>query len=134
MRIYKFPIEYEKISQEYKVSCGGEKVGVYSCDVSAVPFNQVWPGYQRPENQTEKSAYIMLSSDEAITLEIEPRSSFEKVTVRPLLRKTETTIENGKVSVLFPQAGQYAIEFDNSHHVLNVFYQSPKRISGHQKL
>ena len=130
MKIYKFPKAYEKISQEYKVNCCGENVGVYSCDVSAVPFNQVWQGYQRPEDQTEKSAYIMLSSDEAITLEIEPQRSFEKVTVHPLSKKIEPTIENGKVSVLFHDAGQYTVEFDNAHHVLNVFINPEKDFQG----
>lgn len=126
MKIYKFPEEYEKISQEYKVSCDGEKIGVYSCDVSAVPFNQVWPGYQRPESQTEKSAYITLSSDEAVTLEIEPKRSFEKITVRPLSKKIKPIIENGKVRVLFPGTGQYTVEFDNSHNVLTVFINPEK--------
>ncbi|MCR4693102.1 MAG: hypothetical protein K5664_04385 [Firmicutes bacterium] len=126
MKIYKFPEEYEKISQEYKVSCNGEKIGVYSCDVSAVPFNQVWSGYQRPENQTEKSAYIMLSSDEAITLEIEPKRCFEKITVRPLSKKIKPNIENGKVSVLFSEAGQYTVEFDDFHNVLTVFINPEK--------
>lgn len=126
MKIYKFPKEYEKKSSEYRVSCGGKEIEVYSCDVSAIPFNQVWPGYQRPENQTEKSAYIMLSADRAVTLEIEPKSSFKNVKVRPLSKKTKTIIENGKATVLFSEAGQYTVEFDNSHHVLNVFINPEK--------
>ena len=79
MRLYSFPEEYEKKSLEYRVTCSGKDIGVYGCDVSAVPFNQVWPGYQRPENQAEKSAYIMLSSDDEIVLDIETKKAFEKV-------------------------------------------------------
>ena len=73
MRLYPYPKEYEKKSKEYNVSCDGKNIDVYSCDVSAVPFNQVWQGYQRPEKQTEKSAYVMLSSDDEIGLDIETK-------------------------------------------------------------
>ena len=87
------------------MSCNGEKIEVYSCDVSAVPFNQVWPGYQRPENQTEKSAFLMLSSNENITLDITPNRGFESVTVRPLSKNIKPQIKEGKVHILFPGAG-----------------------------
>ena len=93
MKTYTFPGEYEKKSEEYAVSCGDNQIAVYSCDVSAVPFNQVWPGYQRDKKQTEKSAYVMFSADEEITLDIEPKRSFEKVTVRPLSRGIKPVID-----------------------------------------
>ena len=63
MKIYNFPKEYEKKSTDYIVRCEGEDIPVYSCDVSAVPFNQVWSGYQRPIEQTEKTSFLMLSSN-----------------------------------------------------------------------
>ena len=126
MRLYSFPKEYEKKSKEYNVSCNGKNIDVYGCDVSAVPFNQVWPGYQRPENQTEKSAYIMLSSDDEIVLDIETKKAFEKVTVRPLSKKIEPEITDSNVKITFPGAGQYVVEFDDAHHVLNVFINPEK--------
>lgn len=126
MKIYAFPKEYEKRSQEYDVSCNGKKVEVYGCDVSAAPFNQVWPGYQRPENQTEKSAFIMLSSNENVVLDIIPVKSFESVTVRPLSKNIKPQIDNKNVKIMFPGAGQYTVEFDDSHHVLNVFINPEK--------
>ncbi len=126
MKLYPMPEKYEKISSEYTVTCRGENVGVYSCDVSAHPFNQVWPGYQRPKSQTEKSAFLMLSSDDAVTLDISPKKSFEKVTVRPLSRKITPKAENGTVKITFPSAGQYIVEFDNPHNVLAVFINPEK--------
>ena len=47
MKLYRMPDGYEKTSSEYIVRAAGEELGVYSCDVSAHPINQVWPGYQR---------------------------------------------------------------------------------------
>ena len=126
MKIYTFPKEYEKRSKEYNVSYNGEKIEVYSCDVSAIPFNQVWPGYQRDKAQTEEGAFVMLSSDKEVTLDITPKRSFEKVTVRPLSRKIEAKNEVGKIQVTFPGTGQYTVEFDDSHNVLAVFINPEK--------
>jgi hypothetical protein len=43
----------EALSEHYELRVNGQAVPVYACRVSAVPFNQVWPGYQRPLDQTE---------------------------------------------------------------------------------
>ena len=129
MKIYNFPKEYKKKSSEYRVTCGDREIEVYSCDVSAVPFNQVWPGYQRPENQTEKSGYVLLSSSEAVELNIETTYDFKDVTVRPLSKGIKPVVNNGKVIVLFHEPGQYTVEFDNSHHVLNVFINPEKEFN-----
>ncbi len=128
MKIYKFPNEYEKKSTQYQVCCDDQPIDVYSCDVSAVPFNQVWPGYQRPKNQTEESAYVMFSSNDSVSLEIEPKGSFNKVTVRPLSKNIQTDIIGGKVKVSFPGCGQYTVEFDDSHHTLHVFINLEKEL------
>ena len=37
--------EGEKLSEDYTLRVNGQTVSVYSCRVSAMPFNQVWPGY-----------------------------------------------------------------------------------------
>ena len=52
---------YEKKSQDFDVFSGEAELEVLSCTVSAHPLNQVWPGYQRPREQTEQSAYLSLS-------------------------------------------------------------------------
>ena len=126
MKIYPFNDDYEKKSLEYEVSCCGNAIEVYSCDVSAVPFNQVWPGYQRPENQTEKSAFVIIGSDECVVLDIEAKRKFKKVTVRPLTRKIQPEVQDGRVKISFPGEGQYVVEFDDAHHVLNVFINPSK--------
>ena len=126
MKIYAFADGYEKKSSDYHVSCCGNPVGVYSCDVSAVPFNQVWPGYQRPENQTEKSSFVMISSNESVVMDIQAKRSFDKVTVRPLSRKIQAKIQDDNAQISFPGPGQYVVEFDDSHHVLNVFINPEK--------
>jgi hypothetical protein len=45
----------EAVCPDYQLVVDGQDVPVYACRVSAVPFNQIWPGYQRPLDQTELS-------------------------------------------------------------------------------
>jgi len=77
MKNYSFPLHYEKISDEFKVTANGEQIGVYKCRVSAHPLNQEWPGYQRPLYQTEQTSYIMLGSDKEVTLDIEVKNNLK---------------------------------------------------------
>ena len=108
MKIYSFPQNYEKVSDAFSVVTeSGESIGVYGCDVSAFPLNQVWPGYQRPFDQTEPTSFAMLGSDSEATLVITPKEPFESVTVRPLDKKIKPEIHGGAVKVTFPGAGQY---------------------------
>jgi hypothetical protein len=47
----------EAPSPDYTVTVNGQPVFTYSARVSAQPINQVWPGYQRPLEQTERAAF-----------------------------------------------------------------------------
>lgn len=126
MKIYSIPDTYKKLSDDFIVSVNGEKLGVYSCLVSAYPINQVWPGYQRPLVQTENSSFVMLGSDEKIVLQIKAKKAFKKVTVRPTAKNIEKSISADGVEVALPGPGQYSIEFDDKHNVLTVFVNPEK--------
>lgn len=126
MKIYAFPKEYEKKSTEFAVTCKNKNIDVYSCDVSAYPLNRVWQGKQRDFYQTEKAAFVMLGSDEKITLEIKPASDFTNVQVRPLSKNIRPAVNDGTISVTFPGAGQYSVELDDKHNTLTVFINPEK--------
>lgn len=122
---YSFP-DYEKVTSDIIVTCGDTQLDVISCRVSAVPFNQPWPGYQRPLDQTEISYFTSLDSDTEITLEITPKKAFKSVIVRPLSKKVTPVLISETVKITFPGPGQYSVEFDGIHHVLTVFVNPEK--------
>ena len=117
---YRIPDDYEKRSAEFRVVCDGTVLDVNRCDVSAFPLNKVSQP-QRSFDQTEPSSFIRLGSDGEVTLQITPKKAFDEVTVRPLSKNITPQINGGTVTVTFPCAGQYSVEFDGVHHVLAVF-------------
>ena len=73
----------EALSEDYKLTVGGVEVPVYACRVSAVPFNQVWPGYQRPLDQTEMAGFAYWDMREPVDIEIRCKRAASSVLVRP---------------------------------------------------
>lgn len=126
MKFYDFPQEYENRQDLFEISCEGRRIPAYGCDVSAVPFNRVWPGHQRSFSQTEKAAYVMLGNDGKTVLKIRPKKAFSRVVVRPLSKKVAVKIEDGAVEATFPSCGQYTVEFDGFHCALAVFINLEK--------
>ena len=127
MKIYKFPENYDKKSDAFKVNVNEHNIDVYSCDVSAYPFNRVWPGKQRDKAQTEKAAFVMIGSDDKITLNIEAAFDFEAVKVRPLSKNIKAQKNGKSVNVTFDKPGQYSVEFDGMHNTLAVFVNPEKK-------
>ena len=73
------------ISKDYKVFVNGQEVSVYTCRISAYPFNTWWPGHQRPINQTEVVSFVNLVSDEELKIEVEQltKKADGKIMVKP---------------------------------------------------
>ncbi len=62
LHIHQPPIE-ETTCCDSDVSINGEKTSPYFARVSAIPYNTVRPGRQRPENQTESASFISFEAD-----------------------------------------------------------------------
>ena len=60
----------EPASELYSVKINGQEAGCSVCRVSAIPFDVVWPGHQRPLDQTEEAAFLSVVSDGKISVEV----------------------------------------------------------------
>ncbi|MBL7042856.1 MAG: hypothetical protein ISR77_29735 [Pirellulaceae bacterium] len=73
----------EEPLDDYEVRVDGKPVFVYRARVSAVPFNQVWPGYQRPLDQTEQASFAYWDMSGPVSVEITSKRSLDNVAIRP---------------------------------------------------
>ncbi len=116
----------EALSEDYSLRVNGKNVPVYACRVSAVPFNQVWPGYQRPIEQTELAGFAYWNMSSTVRIVIESRRPVQTVTVRPGNLKIKPTIEGNRIVFYLDSPRQVVVEVNGQHHALHLFGNPPE--------
>lgn len=111
----------EKLSEDYTLRINGRAVPVYSCRVSAMPLNQVWPGYQRPLDQTELAGFAYWGMSGPVTVEVTSNRPFQSVAVRPSSRGIHPVIKGQRITFTVSRPGQLTVELDGTHHALHLF-------------
>lgn len=121
-------VAYEvPISRDYKVWINGTEVPVYTCRVSAYPFNIEWPGHQRPLEQSEEVSYVNFVSDEAIEIAVEPltKTAYERIMIKPYAKKIAFWKHENQIVFRLKQNGGYVLELDDYHGLLYLFNHAP---------
>lgn len=115
------------VSKDYRVYLNGEEIPVYTCRISAYPFNTWWPGHQRPVNQTEIVSYVNIISDEEIEIEVEPltKTAYERVMIKPYNKGIEHKKRGERIAFSLKQNGGYLFELDDYHGCLYIFNNKP---------
>jgi hypothetical protein len=111
----------EKLCEDYELRVNGQPVPVYACRVSAVPFNQVWPGYQRPIDQTELAGFAHWGMSSPVSVQILSKRPFTNVVVRPSARGIRPAVNGRTITFALSKAGQVTVELDGPHHALHLF-------------
>lgn len=120
---------FSLVSDEVEVRVDGRRSDARAIRVSAHPFNRVWPGHQRPYDQSEPSAYVAFEKNGPAAFEVRPKGGCQTAVVRPLAAGVKPTVKDGVVSFVLPTNGYYTVEFDNSHRTLHVFSEPPRDFS-----
>ncbi|MBR4941144.1 MAG: hypothetical protein IKZ19_04000, partial [Clostridia bacterium] len=115
------PPKGEATVSDFKVILNGEETLPWFCRVSAMPYNTVWPGCQRPIDQTEIASFISFEMDSPVTVELEAAKDFEKIAIRPLSKNIKPSLSGRKIIFTLPAAGHYTVELDGSHNALHIF-------------
>ena len=117
----------EALCQDYTLKVDGKDVPIYACRVSAVPLNQVWPGYQRPIDQTELAGFAYWGMSEGpVRVEIESGADVQTVVVRPGSLKIKPTVKGHRIAFDMDRPRQVVVEVNGAHHALHLFGNPPE--------
>lgn len=120
LKIYPVP-EAESISSDFKIQLNGQPVNAYTARVSAIPFNRVWPGKQRPVGQTELASFFYFAMDEEVNVTLTAEKDFSDIQIRPLSKNIKPVINGRNIGFRIEKPGQYTVELDGFHHALHIF-------------
>ncbi|MDO5579889.1 MAG: glycosyl hydrolase family 28 protein [Planctomycetia bacterium] len=117
-----FPIpEKEPLCDLYDLYIGNRPVPVYQCRISAVPFNQVWPGYQRPIDQTEIAGFAYWEMDTDVAVRIVCKAKVQKVDIHPKVLKIEPQIQDKTISFSLKDHTPVVVEINGTRQPLHLF-------------
>ncbi len=111
----------EELSADYTVTVEDRPTPVYRCRVSAVPLNQVWPGYQRPLDQTELASFAYWDMAGAVRVEVVAARAPKTAAVRPTRLGIRPKIDGRRISFILPSPAHCTVELDGPHHALHLF-------------
>lgn len=115
----------EALSPDYSVWVGDKEVPVYTCRISAYPLNRVWPGFQRPFDQTTLASYVNLVSDEPVTLTIATHKPYDRLLIKPYSKGIVPGEKDGKITFTVPVDTQLVLELGDYRHCLYIFNSRP---------
>jgi hypothetical protein len=116
----------EPVSDDYAVIVGGTALPVYPCRVSAEPLNQMWPGYQRPLDQTEMAAFAYCDCAGPVSVQVTPKREIQSVVIRPLSRNITPAIKDGHINFKVSGPGPLTVEVNGWHNALHLFISPPE--------
>ena len=111
----------EALSEDYQLTVAGRKVPVNACRVSAVPLNQVWPGYQRPLDQTELAAFAYWDMSGPVAVEVRCRRAPKSVVVRPASFGIVPKLDGDRIAFTLDRPRPVVVELDGTHRALHLF-------------
>lgn len=116
----------EKEFTGYCVRINGEKAALNCARVSKMPYNTVWPGFQRPIDQTEIASFLEVEADERLDVEVTYDHVVSEAVVRPLSEGIVPSLNGNTVRFTVRRQGQYTVEADGFHEALHLFVDAPE--------
>lgn len=113
-------------AHDFALKVDGSPVFVYPTRVSAGPINQVWPGYQRPYDQTELASFAYFDMDQPVIVEVTSTRPVSEVVVRPLSLGIQPVVQGSTITFQLPRPCQAVVEVNGWHHALHLFASPPE--------
>jgi hypothetical protein len=111
----------EPLSEDFDLTVESQKSPVYRCRVSAMPFNQVWPGYQRPMDQTEIASFASWDMAGPVNVEVVSHRPIKSVAIHPMARGIQAKVDGNRIAFRLTSPQQITVEVNGSHNALHIF-------------
>jgi len=122
-----FPVpDGEEAAPDWTVTVDGNPVFVYAARVSAVPFNQIWPGYQRPLEQTELAGFAYWDMSGPVTVQVTCQRPIKDVIIRPTRYHIRPQVDKQTITFDLPQLIYLTVEVNGTHQALHLFPSPPE--------
>jgi hypothetical protein len=118
--IYNAP-EQEKKSDDFEMFVNNKPVFVYQARVSKYPINQIWPGYQRPLNQTEIASFAYFDFKGKVTIKINSNKEIKTLDIRPREYGIKSAIKGNSIEFTLSKPAQFVVEVNGYHKALHIF-------------
>ena len=118
-----------ELTKKYTVYLGGKPVQLEKIRVSRFPLNRNWPGFQRPLDQTEVTAFASFDLKEETEITVECEFDFAEVVIRPLSLQIRPEITGRTVRFALKKPCQCVVEFDGMSGALHLFANRPEKSS-----
>ncbi len=118
--VYKAP-EQEKKSEDFEMFVNNKPVFVYQARVSKYPINQIWPGYQRPLNQTEIASFAYFDFKGEVTIKIKSNKAIKTLDIRPKEYGIKSAIMGNTIELTLSKPSQFVVEVNGYHKALHIF-------------
>jgi hypothetical protein len=116
----------EPESEDFAVYIDGRPLFVHQARVSAVPLNQIWPGYQRPLDQTEIASFACWDMGRPVAVEVVSRRPVERVDIRPLSLQIRPTLDGDRIRFTLSRPSPVTVEVNGYHRALHLFASPPE--------
>ena len=113
--------EQEKKSDDFVVFVNNKPSFVYQARVSKFPINQIWPGYQRPLNQTEIASFTYFDIQGEVLIRIISTSEIKTVDIRPKEYGIKSIVKGNTIEFKLSKPSQFIVEVNGYHHPLHIF-------------
>jgi hypothetical protein len=110
-----------EVSTDYQLEVNGESVFVYTARVSAVPLNQVWPGHQRPLEQTEIASFAYFDFEGKAHIKVVYSKAIEHAVVRPQSYQIQSEVSGKAIEFDLERPCQVVVEVNGWHKALHLF-------------
>ena len=90
-----------------------------------MPFNQIWPGYQRPMDQTEIASFAYWDMTGPVDVEVVSRRPVESVAIRPTARGIRPQVDGRRITFCLASPEQITVEINGWHKALHLFASPP---------